>query len=243
MKADSLFSEPRVLKLVLAAEQGDTKTIDDLVKQGVDVNAKGRSDVTPLLRAFWAKNKEGFMALLRHGADPNALNDRGEAVMNEAAMDGDSFWLAQALKQGGRPNLVNVGNPNSPGETPIYYAILNDRTENAKLLIAAGADVNRKNKGGTFPLMRAARRPAYSIVFALLEAGADYRQKDAHGNDVVEWISGRNEDDIPVSYLEEQWPWFLKTVDWLRKKGENVEIPEKREGGGNWVGKARPPGK
>jgi ankyrin repeat protein len=136
-----------VAQLVVAAEKGDVETIDALVKKGIDVNAKGRYDVTPLLRSLLAKNKDGFDRLLKHGADPNILDDRGAAVMNEAAKEEDSYWLAQALKHKGNPNLVNAGNRNSPGETPIFYAITNQRTENAKLLIAAKADLNHKNKG------------------------------------------------------------------------------------------------
>jgi ankyrin repeat protein len=231
MDAKALFSDPLVRQLVLAAEKGDVKAIDDFVKKGVDVNAKGRHNVTPLLRSLLAKNKEGFASLLKHGADPNSLDDRGTAVMNWAAMEADSFWLAQALKHGGKPNLVNVGNRYSPGDTPMIYAVLEQRTENAKLLIAAGADVNHKNKAGQVLLVRAGERPAYGIVYALLEAGADYHQKDLNGLDLVRFISGRNEESIPPFYREEQAPWYFKTVEWLRKKGEKVEIRGEKEKG------------
>jgi hypothetical protein len=68
------------------------------------------------------------------------------------------------------------------------------------------------------------RRPAYPIVYALLEAGADYHQKDANGETAVDEISGRNEDLIPAFYRKEQAPWYRKSVEWLRKKGEKVEV-------------------
>jgi ankyrin repeat protein len=210
---------------VQAAEQGDEMTIDELVKQGVDVNAKGRYGVTPLLRCFWAQNKKGYSKLLALKADPNALDERGESVMHKAALADDPYWLDQALKHGGNPNLVNKGSKHNPGETPIFYAILEQRIENANLLITAGADIHHKNEKGFFPLMRAVKRPAYPIAYALLEAGADYKAKEPFGGvNAVEWISGRNLDDIPSRFVKEQGPWFLKTVEWLRNKGEKIEI-------------------
>ncbi|HYV37455.1 MAG TPA: ankyrin repeat domain-containing protein [Gemmataceae bacterium] len=232
LEAKSLFSDPQVLKLVQAAEQGDEKTIDELVKQGVDVNAKGRYGVTPLLRCLWAQNKKGYSKLLGHKADSNILNERGQSVMSQAALADNPFWLDQALKNGGNPNLVNKGSKFNPGETPLFYAIGNQRTENAKLLIAAGADIHHKNEKGYFPLMLAVSRPAYPIAYLLLEAGADYHQKEPFGGkNAVEWISGRNLDSIPPHMVDEQGPWYLKTVEWLRNKGEKIEIRAEKEKG------------
>jgi len=178
------------------------------------------------LRSLLARNKEGFTKLLEHGADPNVLDAKGAAVMNYAASEEDPFWLAQALKHKGNPNLLNEGNTFFPGSTPLFYAISAKRPANAKLLIAGGADLNAKDGYGLFPLLSAAMRPAYDIVYTLLEAGADYQQKDAHGQTVLEWLSRRNEDSFP-DFQKEQRPWFSKTVEWLRKKGVKVEIPPK----------------
>lgn len=65
--------------LFAAASRGDIDTIDRLLKQGVDVNA--RDDVnaqdyaigqTPLHAAAKANSKRSVIYLLAHGADPNA---------------------------------------------------------------------------------------------------------------------------------------------------------------------------
>jgi ankyrin repeat protein len=107
--AKEAFSDPRVAQLALAAEKGDVEKIDALVKDGVSVNAKGHSNMTPLLFCFFAKNKKGYSALLRHKADPNVLTSEGESVIYEAASEADPFWLREALKHGGNPNLAPNG--------------------------------------------------------------------------------------------------------------------------------------
>src|SRR3989442_1638727 len=70
MNAKSLFRDAQVAELVLAAERGDIERISALSKEGVDVNTKGRYNLTPLLRSIEKKQKESFSRLLMLGADP-----------------------------------------------------------------------------------------------------------------------------------------------------------------------------
>jgi len=219
--AKDVFSDAKVGSLVLAAEKGMIEEINALVKNGVNVNAKGLHDMTPLLRTLLVRNKEGFSALLRHGADPNVPDKHGKAVVTEAAMDVDPFWLEEALKKGGKPDLIVNGNPIAKGWTPIYYEITNKRLANVNLLIKAGADLNHKNEMKTCPLLFAAQRPAFDVVYHLVVAGADYRQKNSADDDLVSWISRRNDRYVVE---EEQKKWFNKTVDLLKAKGAKFEL-------------------
>jgi ankyrin repeat protein len=222
-KANDYFSDPRVLELALAAEKGDVARIDALVKGGVDVNAKGRHDMTPLMYTFIKKNKEGYSALLRHKADPNLFmsDSNADAVMNLAAAAKDPFWLQEALKHGGNPNLISAGNKFTKGDSPLYYAILEARPENVKLLVKAKADVNHKNGKRRFPLLLAAGRQRYDIVYLLLETNADFRQKDHNDDDLVQWVSRRNGNSIES---DEQRKWFFKSVDFMKAKGAKFEL-------------------
>ncbi len=47
--------------------------MDQLIADGVDVNAKGKDNVTPLFWAFFDNKLPRFKKLLEHGADPNVL--------------------------------------------------------------------------------------------------------------------------------------------------------------------------
>lgn len=218
------FSEPDVRKLIIAAENGDEDAIAALVKGGVNPNARGVNNTTPLLEMFFKKKKEGFRVLIRAGADPNLFDDRGRSVMHFAAAEADSYWLELSLKHGGKANLLSPGTARaSKGITPIFYAAEDHCGTNVKLLIDAGADINHTGGGGMTVLGAAAARPAYDMVYILIEAGADFRKKDAAGEDLVDWISSRNEDFVPG---EDQKVWFRKTVKLLESKG--VEFKKKK---------------
>lgn len=172
-----VFSNNKVRALAVAAETGDVATIDVLVKEGVDVNSRGRANVTPLLHCLWRKNKAGYAALLHHRADPNVCTRLGSAVVHEAAEEPDPFWLRLALEHGANPNLINTGHPYFPNQTPLYYAIaafslgqggslpMSGRIESVRLLIGAGADLNHKDASGS-PLDQtlSARPPRVGIM-------------------------------------------------------------------------------
>jgi uncharacterized protein len=59
-------------------------------------------------------------------------------------------------------------------ETPLYYASHNGRVETVKLLIAAGADVNKVSAKCLTPLLAASRAGCVEVVKLLIAAGADF---------------------------------------------------------------------
>ena len=56
---------------------------------------------------------------------------------------------------------------------PLHIAAINRRTESIRMLIAAGADVNSKTRGGATPLDIAERRRYADIIALLTEAQQD----------------------------------------------------------------------
>ena len=127
--------------------------------------------------------------------------------MNQSAEEEDSFWLSKALEHGGNANVVNEGNGHYPNSTPLFYAIYKERVKNVMVLVKAGADVNHRNGHGVAPLLVAAGTGKYEAVVTLLEAGADQKLLDNHGNSLATWFNGRN--DCLVAD-EDQIPWFRK---------------------------------
>src|SRR5437868_1869212 len=83
-----------------------------------------------------------FKTLLAAGADPNAVDHRGESVLHYAATFATPTMVQQLLER--KPD-VNVRN--AAGETPLITAMTARVME---LLLAAGADVHaRRNDGLT----------------------------------------------------------------------------------------------
>ena len=216
------FSDPAAERLAAAGEKGDVRTIDELIQGRVNPNVRGLHNITPLLVTFGARNKRGFDALLRHGADPNLFDDNGRAVMLDAAGDEDPYWLENSLKHGGKPNLLSPETRRvSKGQVPIFYAVANHRGRNLKLLIDAGADMNHMDNGGMTAWRLAVGIPAYDMLFAMVEAGADFNKKDAIGQCLLDLISSRSEFYVVG---DEQKLWFRKTVELLRAKGAEFTL-------------------
>src|SRR3954471_12802045 len=110
MSLPEIFVDLDVLSLARATETGDISAIQHLLGRGLNINSVGRGNTSILTIALRAKNKQSYLYLLEQGADPNILDDRGLAVTNLSASESDSFWLDQALRHGGNPNLLSKGN-------------------------------------------------------------------------------------------------------------------------------------
>jgi uncharacterized protein len=214
-RAHDFFKDPKVVALCLAAGKGDVETVDRLVTDRVDVNARGKDGMTPLLWAMWAKSKRGFLCLLEHGADPNIQLDDGDSVTSyAAAAANDSEWLEVILKHGANPNLVNSKRGVFPGQTPLWDAIRSRKMKHLNVLIQAGVDVNHRDQGGETAMIYAAGLNWFDSVFRLLEAGADFRLKNDNGTDLAYRLI-----DTRVDPNSDLGRWREKAVKFLEAKG------------------------
>jgi len=190
------FAKEELVELVLAGNKGDIKKIDELVAKGVDVNYRGKKNITPLYAQMPSMNIEGFKRLLEHGADPNIPMEDGYSVIWLAASAGAHTdisikLLKLCLEHGGDPNWVFHKKYKEPNHTafedgwPLITGaiVLSDRPiEVIKLLLQYGADINLKDeRGGRTPLMGAVPE-RYDIAYFLLQTGADFTAKDIYGN-------------------------------------------------------------
>ncbi|HKB58292.1 MAG TPA: ankyrin repeat domain-containing protein [Lacunisphaera sp.] len=220
--ATNFFSEPKLLHFAEAAASGDTSTLDRLIKSGVNVNATGRGDMTATLWALLHQNKKGVGYLLAHGANPNVqltetfddLVIEGNSVISFAAMHEDSWYLKEVLKHSGDPNLVNA----TRSHTPIFSSIFSRRPENARILIAAGANLNWQDRDGETALDAAAVACFYDLFYAMLEAEADPTIKNRWGSTVLSTIK-----TIRTDPKSSQWQWRQKVIDRMRAKGIDVD--------------------
>lgn len=215
MSLETMFPDAQVRALAKAAGDGNIRKIEQLVKEGISVNARGTQGATPL---FWAmRNHKGFKRLLELGADPNVVYEDGNSVMHAAAGLRDRRILRAALEHGGNPNLRAPRD--AMAETPIFSAML-PGVEMVDVLLQHGADINARDSFGSTPVLRSAAIGDFEMAYHLLERGADYSLKDVNGRDLADLVTKRIGKIRPGT----KWAkWHEQVIDWLKAKG--VEIP------------------
>ena len=157
-----------------AAAKGDVGEIEKLVKSGAPIDARDGHARTPLHVAAFMRKPDAARALMRLGADANALEAQKYDIVTIAAVADDVPMLKAALEGG-----CKAGNITSPyyGTALIAAAHLG-HDEIVRILIAAKAPLDHVNNLGWTALMEAVvlgdGGPDHrEVVHLLVEAGAD----------------------------------------------------------------------
>jgi len=100
----------RFVALVHAAARGDVRTVQTLVRRGVDVNGRDAGDgFAPINRPIvWASAKGHLSVvnvLLDAGADPNWCSGSCVTALHEAIRGRHAAVVARLLKAGARPDI------------------------------------------------------------------------------------------------------------------------------------------
>jgi ankyrin repeat protein len=130
----------------------------------------------PLFQAIQSADISAVKALLRHGANPDALDADGTPVLMAAALYAGPDCIKLLLDAGANPNAANT-----VGATPLMWAVPD--LVKVKLLLSHGADVNARSTNlQRTPLLIAARYPgSVEVLRLLLDKGADLHAKDRNG--------------------------------------------------------------
>jgi ankyrin repeat protein len=164
-----VFGHFSLRDLARAAAAGQVDQVATLVKKGVNPNGRGEEGITPLFWALFAGNEAGMAALLKAGADPNL-------PMHMKNKDGEwDEYLLVSVAEARQLNLLkllldNGADPENVSSRDTALTISAGCLECIKMLVAHGANVNRKVGGSTVAELASAIRH-YDAVIYLLEHG------------------------------------------------------------------------
>jgi ankyrin repeat protein len=154
-----------------------------LLDHGVDVNAKDKAGITPLVSACEGRHVEVMRLLLERGAEADMWCGWQGHVLNAASSRGQ-FEAVRLLLQ----HKVDVnGTRNSKNWSALHYASLFGHLEVARLLLDHRAEVNSLSNDGSTPLWLALSNDHLEVVQLLLEHGADVHMRTSDSQSAFQY--------------------------------------------------------
>ncbi len=183
---------------------------------------------TEFIRAVDSANEVQVKRLLDQGANPNAIDDRGEPALIYAlhaerfeTADLLAAWPATNLeaenKEGqtalmvasylGRRELVEHlldrgAEVSHSGWTALHFAASSGQIDIVRILLEHSAFIDAQSPNGTTPLMMAARHKDVEVTKLLLEQGADPTPVNGAGLTAADFA--RKADAMPLAKLLDQ---------------------------------------
>ena len=174
IKADVKIDEPALIEIVTRCRPPALKA---LVESGYDFKSRTDKGAGVLCRAAAGvgaqyDNVENLTILLDAGLDPNGVDPASKstpllaAVRNTSARH-QSDLVTILVEAGAKADAIDEN-----GRSLLHHAVLVRNERAVQALIAAGCDVNHKDKSGVSPLALASKSGHARIIELLRAAGA-----------------------------------------------------------------------
>jgi ankyrin repeat protein len=172
------FTHPQLIK---AISEGDQAEVERLISLGADVNARSKTNDTPL---HWAASNgltKIAEILTSRGADVNVKGELGYTPLHAAVISGQ-IEASQMLTSRG----ADVNAKDDDGNSPLQLEIKQKRRiKIIKMLISGGADVNTKDNNGNTILHNELSKDCTKIAEMLIAKDADVNARDNCGDTLL----------------------------------------------------------
>src|SRR5438876_3826681 len=168
--------------VMVAARSGNLAVVELLAAKGANVNARAARGQTALMWAVAQKHPEVVKVLIAHGADIHARSDSWTEVM--AVSPHGYLDYNRAIPHG--------------SDTALMFAARVDDLASAKLLVAAGANVNDEDAWGVSAVVLAAHSGFTDVVEFLLAKGANPNSDRAGFTALHEAVMRRDEELVTI---------------------------------------------
>lgn len=182
-----------------AAIEGHRDVVQLLILKGANLNAQDYQNRTPLSLVSPTENVPMIDLLIAGGAvvDLKVASPKMDftsmvgGVKDQGSQRPLEVPAGVTLHQSARLGrvelielLVGAGrnvNQKDPNRAPLHWAVIGNKREAVRALLAAGADINVQDKWSRTPLWIAAAAGLHALVDILLAHGADPNACDYHG--------------------------------------------------------------
>ena len=202
--------------VMVAARSGNLAVVELLAAKGANVNARAARGQTALMWAVAQKHPEVVKVLIANGADIHARSDSWTEVM--AVPPHGYLEYNRAIPHG--------------NDTALMFAARVDDLASAKLLVAAGANVNDEDAWGVSAVVLAAHSGFTDVVEFLLEKGANANSDRAGFTALHEAVMRRDENLVKV-LLDHGADANLPVRSWTptRRSSRDFNFPPELIGG------------
>jgi ankyrin repeat protein len=217
--------------LMTAARTGTLDALRALLDRGARIDARDPEfQQTALMIAVRENHPAAVELLLRAGAAVNAQTRKGPTPAFTPPCKGTGCGSeGVGINRGGLPDRGRRAEAKG-GMTPLLYAARDGRPEVARVLIAAGADIELADANGIRPLLMSVLNNHLDVARLLIDKGADLNADDFWGRSPL-WaaVEYRNLDmnnrdqDSPKDNGVDRAP-ILDFIGLLLDRGANVNV-------------------
>ncbi len=175
-KSPVMLAAEKRRALLHAAGFGDVVTLNKLLKEGGNPNARAKNKTkrTALILAAIGGKLEAVNALLAHGAKLEDRDFAGNTALNWAALRGHTQVASTLIKKS-----ANINTQNNAGASPLHYAVSTQNIPLVKLIIENKADLEiAASKYKVTPLQIAIKKKDITSLNILLENGVKVNDID-----------------------------------------------------------------
>ena len=195
--SDQLLNES-FLKAIYAK---DYPSMDKLLKEGIDINAPIREDLTPLAEAAFLGDLNVVDYLLKKGAKIEGTSTRPNSPIYFAIIKANIAIVKRFLDLGVSSNYAWPKH----GGTLLTVAVDFNHLNIVKLLVERGADVNFIGNGNYSPLYRSIFSDYFDIFKFLLSKGARLSERDKVALFEMQWETAeKNKKYIKLLHREKR---------------------------------------
>jgi uncharacterized protein len=210
--------------LMTAARVGDLESVKVLLDRGAKLDTTDPTyQQTALMIAVREDHPDVARLLVERGANVNAQTRTGPTPPWVLPNSVPGFGFGKGIIRGGLPADRGSRYFIPGGLTPLLYAARDGRLEPAKILVAAGANLEQKDPNDITPLVMAISNNHVDVARFLIEKGAQINVSDWYGRTPL-WtaVEVRNMDFDNGSFENgvDRGP-LLELIQLLLDKGAN----------------------